>query len=326
MTTSFPITRSVPDAEALGHIIADHYALERTLWCGLASRNMTDVYQVRAGSDLYAARVWRHEFQTEEEILYQMEFLAHLEESGVSAVSPVRLKDGSLYFTIDAPEGRRCIGLFKWADGDLMGLDPKHENFHRAGELIGLMHKAGETFVAPCDRAFDLAGRIRAGFPALQSMIANQPKAAAFYQEAVSAVCAQLDALKEQDIPMGTCHGDIHALNVNVGTDGTVTLFDFDVCSRDWLAHDVVCFEWANGRSTRGQAYADSFIAGYETVRTLTTGEQANWLLLRAAHELFYMTVVPHILNATGFAHMNYKGFDAADISARKSLSQAQIM
>lgn len=58
----------------------------------------------------------------------------------------------------------------------------------------------------------------------------------------------------------------------------------------------------------------------------VSTNRNAHWPLLRAAHELFYTTVVPDILNYTGSTHMNFKGFDAADPSVRGSIAAAQVL
>ena len=40
--------------------------------------------------------------------------------------------------------------------------------------------------------------------------------------------------------------------------------------------HDVVRFDWSNGRSTRGQVFADSLVAGYESVRTISAHELSS--------------------------------------------------
>jgi len=325
VNATFPITRSVPDSIALGQEIKRLYPIYDEIWCGLTSRNMTDIFQVRSGRTRYAARVWRHDFQTEDEIRFQTELLLHLSDLGLPVTKPIRCKDGGLYFSIPAPEGKRFVSLFEWVEGNLMGIEAHHEHFRRSGELIALMQKAGQDFSAPSRRLFDLGGRIRKGLVALSSMISDRPNDLAFYEEAVNNVCNHLENIDPNTIPFGICHGDFHALNASVGADGSVTLFDFDCCSFDWLMHDVVCFDWANGRSTRGQTFSDSFIAGYESVRTISSDEHAQWPFLRAAHELFYVTVVPDILQYTGFAHMNFRSFEAADISVRKSLKSAGL-
>ena len=66
MHGTFPITRSVPEATALAAEIAKLYPMADIPYCGLASRNMADVFLVRDGTTQFA----------------------HLSSNGLSVVTP----------------------------------------------------------------------------------------------------------------------------------------------------------------------------------------------------------------------------------------------
>ena len=326
MHGTFPITRSVPEATALAAEIAKLYPMADIPYCGLASRNMADVFLVRDGTTQYAARVWRHEIQTEDEVGFQLDLLAHLSSNGLSVVTPVPRTDDTLYFSIPAPEGQRFVALFHWVDGDLMGYSQEHQHYKRAGELIAGIHKLGEDFRPKTERPFDLAGKIRGPLPALRQMASHRPDDLAFFEAAADAICERLSALEGEDVPTGFVHGDFHAGNACVTAVGTVILFDFDCCATDWLCHDVVCFEWANQLVGLDQAYSDSFIEGYESVRPLGETERKHWPLLWAAQELYYLAAVADVMDVAGTAHMSFKGLDHAFEAIRSTVAAAQVM
>lgn len=326
MHGSFPITRSVPEAAALATEIAKLYPMADIPYCGLASRNMADVFLVRDGTTQYAARVWRHEIQTEDEVRFQLDLLTHLSNNGLSVLTPVPRTDGTLYFSIPAPEGQRFAALFPWFDGDLLGFSEDHQVYKTAGELIAGIHHLGEGFRPRTERPFDLAGKIRRPLPAVRQMASHRPDDLAFLEAAVDAICEGLSALEEEDVPTGVVHGDFHAGNAIVTPDGTVVLWDFDCCATDWLCRDLLCFEWANDLVGIDQAYSDSFIEGYESVRPLGETERKHWPLLWAAQELYYLSAVADVMDVAGTAHMSFKGLDRAFKAIRSTVAAAQVM
>jgi len=326
MPGMFPITRSVPDATTLAAEIAKRYPMADVPYCGLASRNMADVFLVRDGTTQYAARVWRNDCQTEDEIAFQTDFLAHLSGNGLSVSAPVPLTDGTLYFSIPAPEGQRFVALFHWVDGDLLGFSEKHQHYKKAGELIGGIHKLGVDFRPKTERPFDLAGKIRGPLPKLRQMASHRPHDLAFFEAAADAICERLSVLEGEDLPTGFSHGDFHAGNACVTADGTVVLWDFDCCATDWLFHDVIFFEWGNHLVSIDQAYSDSYIEGYESVRPLTEAERKHWPLMWAAQDLYYLAAVADVMDVAGTVHMSFKGLDHAFAAIRSSVAGAQIM
>lgn len=326
MPSMIPITRSVPDPTNLAAEIAKRYPMADVPYCGLASRNMADVFLVRDGTTQYAARVWRNDCQTEDEIAFQTDFLAHLSGNGLSVLTPVPRTDGTLYFSIPAPEGQRFVALFHWVDGELLGFSEKHHPYKKAGELIGGIHKLGEDFRPKTKRPFDLPGKIRGPLPKLRRMASHRPDDLAFFEAAADAVCDRLAALDEEDVPTGFVHGDFHSGNACLTPAGDVVLFDFDCCSTDWLCRDLILFEWGNQLAGIDQAYSDSYIEGYESVRPLTEAERKHWPLMWAAMELYYLSAVADVMHVAGTAHMSFKGLDHSFAAIRSTVAAAEIM
>ena len=93
---------------------------------------------------------------------------------------------------------------------------------------------------------------------------------------------ALLDRLRPEleplipQLPQGVVHLDIWFDNLNVDSDGTVTLFDFDFCGNGPLALDLAYnrFQQYFLDSQRFNENAAALFEGYESLRQLTAAEQ----------------------------------------------------
>jgi Ser/Thr protein kinase RdoA (MazF antagonist) len=170
----------------------------------------------------------------DDEIAYELAYSHYLMTHGIPLAGPVTTRGGGLDFCVDAPEGRRHVALFEWAQGR-----PMHDVIdgplaHAAGVLAGRLRTLAPGFESDKPRLMDTAGGLRKYLPALLDMLAHEPETAAFLKSAVEVTAAALDDVDASDITVGPTHGDIHTYNVFVAPDGkTLTLIDFDFCGVD---------------------------------------------------------------------------------------------
>lgn len=305
----FPIVHSILDARALGAAVQDRYAIAVGA-CRLAVRGNADIYGIETeDGERHAVRVWNALANAPAwPIAYELEFARYLATHG-AAIPPVRAaRDGSLSFTVEAPEGVRSIAVFGWADGVLASTCMTEDIARRIGRATAELHCVAARFrPVTRPRVRDDAGAIRACLPALLKVVERRPGEAELYTRAARQVTAQLDRLVEAMRPLRQAiHADIHPDNVLIDGRGRITLVDFDSMAEDIPLKDVIAFLW---RCRYGDAPAwigANFLAGYESVRPLSPAERDAMPLLMAARDLVVLTSIAARVNSVGNTAVGY--------------------
>ncbi|MBM3560093.1 MAG: hypothetical protein FJX53_09525 [Alphaproteobacteria bacterium] len=301
-TIPFPVVHSILDAEALGRELAGRYALPGEIFCRLELRGVNDLYRVRSGSGTLACRVWRTGRQPDWPVAYELEFLRFLDREGVPVAPPVEARDGTLFFTVEAPEGTREIALFRWVDGRRSSLADESV-FGLIGEEAARLHLAATAFRSPlAQRRRDDAAYIRRKLPGLLRSVAGRAADVELYGHGAGLVLAFLDSL---DLgPRQAIHGDLHYDNVLVDAAGRPTLMDLDAAGEDWPVKDLAAFLWRCDYGLAPHDFNRRFLEGYERIRALSPAERAALPALVAARELFIFSGVAEIVNRPPAAAM----------------------
>jgi Ser/Thr protein kinase RdoA (MazF antagonist) len=295
-----PISHSILDSPSLRERIVEAYDLPHPVQCELLTRGMNDVYLIRCDGTTYASRVWRTGFRSEADVDYETQFLKFLDEAGVPVPAPIPTRDGTLYIPLDAPEGRRHLSLFRWADGAPFADNPNPEMAKRLGVMFGRLHLIAKDFAPTRVRSIDSGRQMRLGLPSLQRMVAHRDGDGPWYALAVDAIATALEALPETVAPQGPSHGDFHIYNAFVENDDIV-LLDFDNCGVDHWAAELNSFIWANHYiGGVDEAINEAFVTGYESERPLTAGERELTPLFYAAKELRFLIGFAENVNAVG--------------------------
>jgi Ser/Thr protein kinase RdoA (MazF antagonist) len=325
---------SVVDGGELGAEIKRRWGLDNPFYCELLARGMNDVYLVRSGNARYAARVWRADTQNEGRVTWELEFLRHLKARGIPVIAALPDREGNLSFSVDAPEGRRYVCLFEWAEGRDFALVPTPELSYRVGKAVGEMNVAGLDFAQPCPRPIDFPGaQIRDKFPSLVARLFGRTEDHRFYGDLCEKIAAGLEAAVAEGVPVGPIHGDVHALNIFVREDGSFSLVDFDTCGEAHLVHDAVSFTWANtifhdNRGMKGldAAVNDAYMEGYEAARPLSAVERKYLPLFTAAKEFSNMTGMADAGRYVGHLSLNERVFDWYTRSVRRHAEAAGLI
>jgi len=80
-------------------------------------QGLHDNYLVECNKVKYIYRVYRNSWRTEEEILFELDVLSHLDKTSSNVACPVKMKNNKLITDIKSPEGNRIGILFHYADG-----------------------------------------------------------------------------------------------------------------------------------------------------------------------------------------------------------------
>jgi Ser/Thr protein kinase RdoA (MazF antagonist) len=119
MNKIFPVTHSILSVEALITNLLPKYEIEKPTDCRFLQPGLNDTFLVNTEGAKYILRVYRKDWRSLDEILYELEVLLHLQRAGSSVSVPIARKDGNLVGTVMAPEGIRYVVLFTYALGQL---------------------------------------------------------------------------------------------------------------------------------------------------------------------------------------------------------------
>ena len=297
---TFPVLQSVLDADALATELARRYALIGVVRCRLISRGMNDIYEVRNGTQRYALKAARAGKCTDAEYGYEQDLVLHLARAGFVVPAPVPLKDGTSFFTLDAPEGPRQVVLMRWVDGVACTKNMTIDDARRLGVFLARLHEASDKFNHPVARSPNGEAKICERLPILLEMVGDDRDMISFLQRAAAATYARIEALDHRILPRGTTHGDFQYANIMTQADGGLAVFDFSDCGEDFIARDLATFFWRADFDGVGEKLNGPFVAGYESRRPLGPVERAALPLFRASRHLLITASFAHYVNRIG--------------------------
>src|SRR5439155_8529369 len=93
------------------------YEVPAPTGCEYLNRGLNDTYLLECGEKRFIIRAYRHAWRSESEILFELELLEHLKRTRAPVAAPIRTREGRLLWQVEAPEGRRYVALFEYAEG-----------------------------------------------------------------------------------------------------------------------------------------------------------------------------------------------------------------
>ena len=218
--------------------------------------------------------------------------MAHLAAHGIRCPQPVATRAGDVLGTLAG----RPAAIIDF----LEGMWPRRPNVaHCAaiGEALARLHLAGGDFAMTRPNALSVAG----WRPLFDVAASRADQVQPGLREFLGAELDHLEAGWPQDLPRGVIHADLFPNNVFFIKDKLSGLIDFYFACTDAFAYDLAiclnswCFEAdASFNLTKGQA----LLAGYESVRPLTTAEvEALPQLCRGSALRFLVTRLVDWLN-----------------------------
>ncbi|MEQ8247797.1 MAG: phosphotransferase [Alphaproteobacteria bacterium] len=319
-----PILHSIVDADALCAEIDDHYDLPQPLHCELLARGMNDVYVLRCGGERLAVRLWNARGRTADEVVYELDYLDFLHGEGLPVSPALPTRAGPGHFSVEAPEGRRYVALFHWAEGAEIAAAPTVENAAELGALIGRLHLVSPRFPGGDRRKLDHANSIRRDFPALARRLGDRPEDLAFYRRVAKVLPDTLDRLGPE-APMSPTHGDTTPFNAFVKY-GRVTLMDFETCGYGHMSHELGSFCWSAAKNNYPPEIAAHFLAAYDAVRPRDQAERDLFPFFQCVKDFTQLCGLSAGINAVGYAAFRFRGFDWAAESVRRHVRAAGLL
>jgi Ser/Thr protein kinase RdoA (MazF antagonist) len=267
-----PVDRSILTPDSLLRELRDRYSIGHVTGCRLLVASSNDTYVVSTQNSKYIARLYDPRWRSTPEVLYELDFLLHLDQKGVPVARPIPDKTGCCAPSISMPEGTRQLALFTYCEGESISWEDDHHAL-LVGQLAAAIHVASFDFVSVHRRScWDLEHVLEQPLAALQSYLTENVEDLNFVLALAAKLRRRFQPLLESGLRWGVCHGDLNPQNIHIREDGKLGIFDFDYCGPGWVARD--CFEahWAS-RHYKKVSIWDSFLKGYREIRSPTACE-----------------------------------------------------
>lgn len=109
-------TYSQLSSKSVGRMIESYYGLDNKLSCKFYVLGLHDNYLIESRGQKYILRIYRNNWRSEDEVLFELEWLDFLKSKTDLVAELIKTKKGDLAFPIDSPEGPRLASMFRYAD------------------------------------------------------------------------------------------------------------------------------------------------------------------------------------------------------------------
>ena len=99
-------------SDSVSEILSSNYELGTSISSRFYVQGLHDNYLIECNKVKYIYRVYRNTWRTEEEILFELDVLSHLEKKSSNVAAPIKTKNNEIVTYIEAPEGIRLGSLF----------------------------------------------------------------------------------------------------------------------------------------------------------------------------------------------------------------------
>ncbi|MCB1625832.1 MAG: phosphotransferase [Pseudomonadales bacterium] len=302
---TFPVSHSTLDAQALARAVAERYDLGPPQSCRLISRGSNDLYALQFSDQRRVLRVARANHRSASEATFELELLRHLAGGGMPVPAPIPLADGSLHFSVVAPEGERRIVLQTWVEGRALDHSLSPQDARAAGMLLARLHERAHGFRSAEPKLIDTVGRIERKLSYVDALLPLGTAGRDLFDQGFAVVQQWFAAGSGHGLPRGPTHGDFQYANLMQSAGGALAAVDFDDCGIDCLAMDIVTFAWRSRFDDLAAEIDAQFLAGYQVVRPLADAERAALPMLLLARDLYlhasYAAYIDRIGPVSGF-------------------------
>ncbi|PPR78605.1 MAG: Homoserine kinase [Alphaproteobacteria bacterium MarineAlpha2_Bin1] len=319
---------STIDADSLGQLIIKLYGFKKNLVCELLHRGMNDFYLLRTEEKLFVAQVWRPNTKKMYDLNRQMEFLTYLHSGGIRVPIPQKNISNEWIFSFQGMEGNRFACVFNFVSGEVFSKNPTESVSKSMGMIFGKLHNLSESFTINAkDKQIKREINILSSMPYLENLVGHRNDDLIFYKELASELNSiyQL-SYKNDNLRIGMTHGDFHIHNAFILGKKEITIMDFDACGVDFFAQEIMSYRWSIEKNSLSDKIWDSFLSGYDSVRTLNKDEIKSFDVFLLGKELSYLCGFAKAINAIGHVSFHFPGLDWFSRSLRNHSKLAKLI
>jgi homoserine kinase type II len=278
------------DARSIETLLADYDigALDRFEGIGEGVENTN--FHLFTRHDRFVLTVFERRVR-EADLPYFLGLADHLGRNGVKAPKPITRRDRGL---VSRVAGKPAV-IATYLEGRPR-MAPTSEDCRAAGAALATLHRAGTDFPIRRDNDLSLAGWRRLA----EACGGDADRRAEGLAALIADELAFLGARWPDDLTKGAAHLDFFPDNVFFAHGGVSGIIDFYFAATDALVYDLAigALSWSADRGRLDRRRLDSFIDGYDAIRTLGERERrALPVVLRGAATRFLLTRLYDWLN-----------------------------
>ena len=291
--SSFPVSSSILSTISIANYIQQQYNFSTAESCKLIKAGINHTYELTHLSGKYIFRVYSFNWRSKPEINEELKLVNHLRENGIPVSYPISDKNGDIIQELPAPEGNRFAVLFSYAQGEKL-LNYSLETHEKVGEVMARIHQITLNYTLK-RIAYNEDSLLIHPFPELRNFLPENSEEMAFMTSLQQQLLIEIRAADPATLRNGAVHLDIWFDNLNVNSNGEITIFDFDFCGNGWLCLDIAYYlmqlQVIEINEERYIAKLQSFLKGYESVTTINNEERKLLHTLGLSLYFFYLGV-----------------------------------
>ncbi|MBI1424239.1 MAG: phosphotransferase [Gammaproteobacteria bacterium] len=313
-------TYSQLSSKTVGHMVMSQYGFNENLTCRYYVRGMHDNYLIESDGQKYILRIYRNNCRTEEEILFELEWLGFLKNKTDLVAEIIETKDGNLAFQFDSPEGIRFASIFRYASGSPPGNTINVNGSELLGEAAAYIHNFSDTFLPQRTRqALDIHYLLDDSIRAIEPFLDKEGYA--YLRDVHEQLYNSMPILKKQPGIYGLCIGDVNPSNFHINKNNEITIFDFDQCGYGYRAFEIGKFFSSVRNHNDKQVITDSFLKGYQSIRPLSQPEHDSIPYFEIISVIWVMAIQVANSDLIGYKYLEKPAWDMRLSSLKKLVS-----
>lgn len=287
---TFPVEYSSLSTTALLQFIIAQYGLVSSSSIVFLKRGFNDTYEVKSGKEKFICRVYKQGWRRMESVESELDLLDYLKQNNVSVSAPIQSLTGRRIHEINAPEGVRYLVLFSYAQGQRVRKLTPDQAFLLGVETAKLHLLTTNKKIEASAQEYWINIQFAETLKVLRPVLENHPQQLQFLLQLEQTFLKQLNAMKQEELIQGICHGDLQAENFHIDENNQLTFFDFDFFGQGYLIYDIGVFMWYDHKN-KPPEIRNAFLNGYESKRRLTETERSFIPWLSTVRAIFQMAL-----------------------------------
>ncbi len=296
-------------SESVGLLAVLHYGLSEKLICKYYVLGLHDNYLIESQEQKYILRIYRNNWRSQEEILFELEWLRYLRGRTKLVVELVETKGGNLTFQVDSPEGPRLGAMFQYADGNEPGNNISANEAELLGEAVAYIHKCSDTYIPQRTRQV-----LNTKHLLDDSVYAISPY---LDKEGIAYLFGLRDQLNDampnlEECPgiYGLCIGDVNPTNFHISEHDEITVFDFDQCGYGYRAFEIGKFFSSVRIHCQRLDVTEAFCRGYQSIRPLSLNERQAIPVFEIISVIWVMAIQVANADRIGYKYLEKQAWD----------------
>lgn len=287
-------TYSRLSSQSVCRLIESNYTVAGPLRCKFYVRGLHDNYLIEGPGEKYIFRIYRNDWRTPEQVMFELELLAYVSDNGAPVAAMLRTAGGELACAVDSVEGQRQAALFNYADGIAPGNDIAAAECELLGNAVANIHSISQEFQTAYSRPLlEIPYLLDESITAIEPFI--DAEAQTYLKTLQWRIRQKMPTLPKSPGLYGICIGDVNPTNFHINGDNRTTVFDFYQCGYGYRAFEIGKFISSLTAQKHKHELSRAFVDGYQQVRRLSSDEIRAIPLFEIISVIWVMAI--HVYN-----------------------------